>query len=308
MRCIFVVTLLVIARPVSAQKFEFGKYDDVKDVKTVEWTAAAEAGLVLTTGSAETTTATGGIRASRRTGNNKLEFEASGAYAKSGIRIIMDRNGNGLIDNESEIITAETITAEMLASRLRYDRFLSEMNSLYTAALASRDTPAGKQFVFGGQLGYSRSLVRNEKRTTVVEVGYDFSREDLSTGSPVDIHSARGFVGHKDVMSEGVQLDASGELLTNVNTLTLPTTDSMGNRQDGGPLKDTRVNFKVAVSAKIGLNLAFQMSLEARYDHRPGPLPVKNLAPGFVPEAASFDTIMKASFIYTFVGATKPKQ
>jgi len=45
----------------------------------------------------------------------------------------------------------------------------------------------------------------------------------------------------------------------------------------------------------------------AKYDNRPGPLGVKNLAPGFVPEASSLDTIMKASLIYTFAGAERPK-
>jgi hypothetical protein len=84
-----------------------------------------------------------------------------------------------------------------------------------------------------------------------------------------------------------------------MNRLMLPT------GKDGGPLQDTRLNFKVAVSSKIGLNLAFQMSIEAHYDHRPGPLAIKNLAMGFVPEAATLDTITKASFIYTFVGTTK---
>jgi hypothetical protein len=67
----------------------------------------------------------------------------------------------------------------------------------------------------------------------------------------------------------------------------------------------TRLNLKVAISAKIGLNLAFQTSVEAKYDHRPGPLGIKNLAMGFVPEASKLDTIMKASFIYTFLGAKK---
>ena len=40
--------------------------------------------------------------------------------------------------------------------------------------------------------------------------------------------------------------------------------------------------------------------LEARFDNRPGPLQVKNLADGFVPEASRLDTIMKASLIYSF--------
>ena len=65
------------------------------------------------------------------------------------------------------------------------------------------------------------------------------------------------------------------------------------------------MNAKIAVSAKIGANLAFQSSIEIKYDRRPGPLPVKNLAMGFAPEADRMDTVMKASFIYTFAGKNK---
>jgi hypothetical protein len=298
-----IALLLAAATAAHAQKFEYGKYDDIKDVKSVEWKATAEAGMVFTTGSSESLAASGGIRASRKSGDNKLEIEGSAAYARTGLRFLLDRNGNGMIDDESEITTVETITAETLASKLRYDRFLTTLNSLYVAALASRDTPAGKEFVFGGQAGYSRTLYKSKTALTLAELGYDYSREDLiAPGDPISIHSVRGFIGHKATMTEGTVLDASYEVLTNMNTLKLPT------GKDGGPLEDTRVNLKIAISAKIGVNLAFQSSIEARYDHRPGPLAIKNLAMGFTPEAARFDTVMKATFIYTFVGATvKPK-
>jgi hypothetical protein len=297
------LTFVALPRPAAAQKFEYGKYDDIKDVKTVEWKATAEAGVVFTTGSSESTQANGGIKASRKSGNNKLELEASAAYATAGLLLLLDRNDNGMIDNDSEIVAVQTTTAETLASRLRYDRFLTELNSLYIAALASRDTPAGKEFVFGGQAGYSRSLYKSKTAQTLAEIGYDFRREDpVAPGPALSIHSLRAFVGHKAALTEGTDLDASGELLTNVNTLDLPT------GKDGGPLQDTRMNFKVAVSAKIGLNLAFQSSIEAHYDHRPGLLAVKNLAMGFTPEASSLDTIMKMTFIYTFVGTTAAKK
>jgi hypothetical protein len=301
MRPALVFALLVVAAaPAAAQKFEYGKFDDVKDVKAVEWKATAEAGVIFTTGNSETTTAVGGLKASRKTGKNKLTLEGSGAYAKSGLWILFDRNGNGMIDNETEIIAAETITAETLAGKLRYDRFLTELNSLFIAALVSRDTPAGKAFVFGGQAGYSRSLYKSKTALTLGEFGYDFSHEDtVAPGPGLSIHSLRAFIGHKATMTEGTDLDASAELLTNMNTLTLPT------GKDGGPGQDTRLNVKVAISAKIGQNLAFQTSLEAKYDHRPGPLGIKNLAMGFSPEASTLDTIMKASFIYTFVGTNK---
>jgi hypothetical protein len=215
---------------------------------------------------------------------------------------LLDRNGNGMIDDESEITTADLVTANTLAGKLRYDRFLTPLNSLYIAALAGRDVPAGKEFVAGGQIGYSRSLRKTATSQTLAELGYDFSREDLVTGDPVAIHSLRGFIGHKAALTAGTDLDASIEGLTNLNTLTLPT------GKDGGALKDTRVNAKLAISAKIGVNLAFQSSIEMKYDHRPGPLAVKPLAMGFVPEAADLDTVMKATFIYTFVGAAPAKK
>jgi hypothetical protein len=302
------IVLLLLAHTAHADdpKFEYGKHDDVKDVKGIDWTAAAEAGLILTTGNSETTTATGGLHLSRKTGANRVMFDASGAYAKSGLRVLADLNGNGMIDNPNEIITVSSITAETLASKLRYDRFLTDFNSLYIAALASRDTPAGIDSLFGGQVGYSRRVYKTATAETAVEVGYDFSRQDPVTGPDISIHSGRVFMGHKALMTEGATLEAAIEVLTNFNREALTTTDDQGHVVDGGPFKDTRVNSKVAISAKIGLNLAVQMSMELKYDNRPGPLPVKNLAPGFVPEASAYDTIMKASFIYTFVGAKKP--
>src|SRR5438552_3050567 len=100
-------TVLTCARAASADepKFVYGKQDEVKDVKGVEWHATAEGGLVLTTGNSETTTMSGGLKVSRKTGANKFALEASGAYAKSGVRVLRDLNGNGMVDNADEITT-----------------------------------------------------------------------------------------------------------------------------------------------------------------------------------------------------------
>jgi hypothetical protein len=300
MRHLVVLAVLLAAGPAAAQKFEYGKYDDVKDVKEVEWNAAAEAGIVFTTGNSETTTATGGLKASRKTGANKLSIEGSATYAKSGLLVLNDLNGNGTVDGAEEITTVDTVTAETLAGKLRYDRYLTELNSLFIAALASRDVPAGKEAVFGGQLGYSRSFYKSDTANTVGEFGYDFSRENLvAPGPAMSIHSLRAFVGHKATMTPGAEIDTSMEVLTNLNTVNMPT------GKDGSIGQDTRINAKLAISAKIGQNLAFATSIEAKYDHLPGPLAIKNLAMGFVPEASRLDTIMKGSLIYTFAGAKK---
>jgi hypothetical protein len=284
-------------------KFVYAKQDEVKDVKSVEWRATAEGGVIFTTGNSETTSATGGLKLSRKEGDNKFQLDASANYAKSSVRAGVDMNGNGTIDDPSEIVTLDTLTAETLASKARYDRFLTSANSLFVAALAARDVPAGKLSVLGGQLGYSRQLYKNKTDETLAEIGYDFSREHLVGGSAaLQIHSVRAFIGHHAQMTEGTVLDASAELLSNLNSLTLPT------HQDGSAFEDTRVNVKLAVSAKIGRNLAFQTSFEAHYDHRPAPLNIKNLAPGFVPVAEPLDTIMKAQLIYTFAGAVADKK
>lgn len=283
-------------------KFQFSKKDEVKDVKAPEWTAAAEAGAIFTSGNSHTTTLSGGIHASRKSGDNKLAIDATAAYVKTAVRVLADKNGNGLIDDPSEIVSADSVTAETLAGKLRYDRFLTDFNSLYAAALASRDVPAGKLSAFGGQVGYSRRLYKTDTIETVAEIGYDFSREHLATGSSIAIHSARAFIGHKMTMSEGVLLDSSFEVLTNLNRETLPT------HKDGGPFLDTRVNLLLSINAKIGKNLAVQTAMEAHYDNRPGPLQLKMLAPGFVPEAEPLDIIMKASLIYTFAGSEPAKK
>lgn len=283
---------------VADPKFEYGKAEEVEKVKNTEWNASAEAGVVFTTGNSETTTATAGFKASRKTGYNKLAIEGSAAYARAGIRVIDDLNGNGMIDNDSEIRAQKTLTAEALAGKIRYDRFLTKHNSLFAAVLGARDLPAGKEAVIGAQLGYSRQLYKSKNAETVAEIGYDYSREDLVIGDAVSIHSARGFVGHKAELTEGTTFETSGELLTNLNKETLVTAPS-GDDSYGKAFRDTRFNFKAAISAKIGKNLAVQTSVEARYDHRPAPLNIPNLAPTFVPESSKLDTIMKASLIYT---------
>jgi hypothetical protein len=286
---------LLTAAPALAQptpKFEFGKAEEVEKVKDVEWNAQAEGGVVFTTGNSETTTVTAGFKASRKTGGNKLSLEGSLTYAKSGTRVLRDTNMDGLIGDYDEITTVDTITAETYASKARYDRFLTKFNSLFVAVLASRDRPAGKEAVYGTQAGYSRQLFKSKTAEAVGEVGYDFSYEDLTAGDALDIHSARIALAYKAEMTEGTTLDAGLEALTNLNTEKLPT------GADGRIGRDTRINTRAAVAAKIGKNLAVQTSIEVKYDHRPGPLPIKNLMPGFVPEASNLDTIMKASLIY----------
>ena len=251
---LMIAAVALTASPAFADdpKFVYGKADDVKDVKKdVEWTATAEGGIVFTTGNSETTSLSAAFRASRRTKDNKFALEGSVTYAKSSLRVINDLNGNGLIDGPDEITTVDSVTAETFASKARYDRYLDKTDSLFVAALASRDLPAGKDRVLGAQAGYSRQLTKTASSESLAELGYDYSNEKLVAGDTTNsIHSIRAFLGYKNKLSEGVDLETSLEALTNLNTETLTT--AAGRENYGGPFRDTRVNFHLQVSAKIG--------------------------------------------------------
>jgi hypothetical protein len=306
---ILAIASLAFAQP-KDPKFEYGKADEVKEVKAVEWDAQAEGGVVFTTGNSKTTTVAAGIKASRKTGGNKLSLEGGMTYAKSTIRALAMGTDPTMI-RDQDIVSVSTTTAETFAGKVRYDRFLTKHNSLFIAALASRDLPAGRENVFGGQAGYSRQLFKSETDEAVAEIGYDFSREDLVTGDPVSIHSARGFLGYKATLGTGTSMDTSVEMLSNLNNETLVTR--------GTPVtfaEDTRVNLKASISAKINRSLAIQTSIEAKYDNRPAALVIggqpvflfddETQLPSTVAlEASSFDTIMKVSLIYSFF--TKPE-
>ena len=139
---------------------------------------------MFTTGNSETTTATGGFKASRKTGNNKLALEGSGAYARSGLRVINDNNGNGMIDNPSEIQTVEhghrRDAREQASLRPLPHRVQLAVHRRRSRAATSR--PA-RSVVFGGQAGYSRQLYKSKTAEAVGEFGYDYSHEDLVAGA-----------------------------------------------------------------------------------------------------------------------------
>jgi hypothetical protein len=291
---------MLLAWSVPAQagdpKYEYGKHDDVKDVKEVEWKASAQAGVIMTTGNSRTTTGAAGAKASRKEGNNKFEVEANGAYARAGIWLAEDRDASGFIEaNEDDLVTRTSTRAWLL--KARYDRFLTEHNSLYVTALGSGDKPAGKDFVGGGQLGYSRQLYKDDKHELKGEAGYDFSYENLvGEADALSIHSARLFVGYEGTVSKDTGVLGSVESLHNVNTLDAPGGEV-------GAFEDTRVNATMAITTKLFENLSFRFSFTAKYDHAPAPRPPFGTpyAADYVPLAEELDTKTEATLIYSFL-------
>ncbi len=300
------LTLAGLAGVAAAQptpKFEYGKAEDVKDVKETEWTATAEAGLVLTTGNSRSTTATGGIKATRKQAKNKLALEAGFTLARSsavvGFNNGLGSDADGLID-DGELIREDVDSAKNFNSKLRYDRFLTEHNSVFVAALAGADPIAGKDFVGGGQLGYARQLYSTEQHTTSGEFGYDFSYENFATDDPMDvpsvqIHSARAFIGHKAKLSEDTSFEGSLEALDNLNA-----------NDAAARFDDLRVNIGGSLSTKLTKAISFSFSFTAKFDNVPAPFARPAGLMGEFdatnpPLSSRIDTTTKASLIVTLL-------
>ncbi|HJX64550.1 MAG TPA: large conductance mechanosensitive channel protein MscL, partial [Polyangia bacterium] len=143
----------------------------------VEWKAQGKGGFMLTSGNSQATNATFGVNASRKQGNNKLALEGGLAYGKS--NNLVPQKGPDPANPTGSVVTGydrpTVVSANNWAAKVRYDRFLTENNSLYVSGQAAGDKVAGKKFFGGGQAGYSRQLLKDSMNLVVAELGYDFS-------------------------------------------------------------------------------------------------------------------------------------
>ncbi len=275
-------------------KFEYGEPDEVKDVKQTEWNASAEAGLVFTTGNSRTTTVSAGAKATRKQKQNKFSLDASGTLARAS-NLVADDIGGDKILSSNEVKREDKTSAQSYQIKLRYDRFLSEFNSLFVAALGGADVIAGKDFAGGGQLGYARLLYKTERHEVTAELGYDFSYEDYvdPAADALAIHSARGFLGYKGKLSEVTSVDGSLEVLANVNEQSATV----------GPFEDLRANATASLSTKLTKSVSFQFGVIGKFDNAPAPLSIAGymLNPLDPPSALKLDTTTKASLIVNFL-------
>jgi hypothetical protein len=308
----FTLALLTLAAgPALAQtdpKFEFAKPEAVK---TVEWKAQAKGGLLLTTGNSQTTNGNAGVIVSRKEGGNKLAFEGALAYGKSSVLAPVF----GDPANPTQITGLDEHTVETTNSWLtrgRYDRFFTENNAGYAMAQAAADKIAGKSFYGGGQVGYSRQLVKSDLQLVVAEVGYDFSYESYvsqpgKTLDPVSVHSARVFVGDTLKLSAATGITGSVEALFNFNKEAKAI--SVSTKMPGvDPFKDTRAIGKLGVTTTLLKALSMSFGFTLKYDQNPAPRPVPSgspagsgYAPGFQPFSDKVDTLTEATLIYTFL-------
>src|SRR5262249_21021127 len=119
---------LALEAPARAQapvvKQEFAKQEEVKEVV---WKVDGQLGTLFTYGNSNVFNISGGLKASRNDGKNRLLIEALGAYGRT--KLPTDINSNGFLDNTNEIDGVWQDTVANALGRLRYDRFFTEKNS-----------------------------------------------------------------------------------------------------------------------------------------------------------------------------------
>ena len=291
--------LALLAAPAYADPaFDFGKKEEIKEVV---WKASAQAGLIITSGNSSTVSVSGGLAVSRNDGWNKISLDANGTYANSQVRSPTDTNGNGLIDGDTEAKnrTSQT-TAQQWLAKLRYDRFFTDRNSGYIVGIIGQDVIAGKSLVGGGQIGYSRLILKSERNELAGEVGYDFSYARFAKDdSSVMMHSIRLFLGYVLTLTKDTAINASAEALLTGNPI-----DVGGVHY--GPFEEFRITGKAGLTTKIYKNISFRFGFTARYDNAPAPLALTlpamtALAPGYTPLAEKLDTTTEATIVVTFL-------
>ena len=172
-------------------------------------------------------------------------------------------------------------TTDNLNGRLKYELFLSLMDSLYAAAGTRWDRFAGMRPRVNGQIGYGRYFVSEEKVRFWGEIGYDlmYTRYRQIPGADTKfsetdvVHSARLFFGLEHQVHEYLSYVGGIEGLLNVEEP-----------------KASRFVFDNALRST--LSDSFKLELKARflYENRP-----------VVPGAKKLDTALILSLLYSVI-------
>ena len=300
------LAVLSLVAPAAAQTnptFQFEKPPE----KPADWKVQAKGGLLVTSGNSQSRNVNMGITGSRQTDGNKLSLDANLIYGRSNVlQPVLDMNG-AIVDLQREPQT----TANAWKARGRYDRFFTPNNAAYVLGQIGADKVAGKKLVGGGQVGYSRQLLKTDMHTAVAELGYDFSYESYVSPpdrpvDPVAIHSARVFVGELLKLTNDTGLNAGVEALFNLNEEKVPNASDPASNKVAA-FKDTRVTGKLALTTTLYKNLSFGFGFTLLYDQNPAPRPIPSSAKGakyadtFHPFADRVDTLTEATLVFTFL-------
>lgn len=201
----------------------------------IAWKANAVFSGLLVTGNAENYSFGGNGLVAHKFFDNELTFTADGAYGRA-------QNGAGDLETNTKNWT----------TRLRYDRYLSNVFTLFASTFYNQNEPSGFENRYGAAGGYSHFLIKNDASTFKYELGYDYTFEDRVGGVEANIHSARAFLQATHKFNENVYVGQDVETLFNLT--------------NGDDIRiNTLTSLNVTMTQKMSLQLAYQV----RFDNDP---------------------------------------
>ena len=275
-------------------KFAYAKAGDL--AKLPPWAAQVTAGFGMTTGNAQAINFSGaGMVSHRFTPNDLLAFDALVAFQRSTVQTAVDSAPADGVITPNEVMSITQSVSEAWATKLRYDHFF-DLNAVYGLVFAGGDIPAGKQFVGGAQVGYSRALYKTATSELVGEIGLDYTYQRYVVGDPNSIHIAalRAYLGYLGNPTPDLSYNASIEYLGNLNEENTPTGKV-------GSFGDNRAVGKLGVTWKIFGDGSLGFRFRALYDSAPAPKPPPagfSWAAGYQPLANPWDTFTELVLVY----------
>lgn len=215
---------------------------------------SAEFGTSFATGNAIYYTIAGAITASHEWDKNKLG--AIGGVNLGAAK--SDADADGLLSQAERDAEYQDNVKRYFAEG-RYDRFLSDKDSLYVLAGAFVDPFAGYDLRSHEQFGYSRRLIKNDDTELVGELGFDYAQENYT-----DEAIAGGSEPYQDVFAGRILVGISHKFNDNVSV-----TDTFEVYQNVVDFNDTRVLNTAALNAGLSTKLSLRLSHTLIFDNVP---------------------------------------
>jgi len=215
-----------------------------------------ELGGAFATGNAFYYTVNGLVAASHQVKRDKVSF--TGGVNIGGARAGIDADGDGVFERIEDDYSENV---RKVYGDLRYDRFLSDKDSIYALAGALHDPFAGYELRAHEQLGYSRRLVKTEATELRSEIGGDVAQElyveEVEPGYQTVV-AARVLLGLVHAFNEEVSFSETVEVYENVIDL-----------------EDVRVINTAAITAALSGKVSLKLSHSLMFDN----VPVEGFAP-----------------------------
>lgn len=133
---------------------------------------AGQLGGSWSTGNSKSYSANVQTRISHRRGNSQLTWSSALNYGQATAAKVEEAS-----DADAEQYRFKTDS--LYYTRLRYDHFFLEKNSVFVAALALRDTSSGFRARYSPYFGYERTFLATKSFELWTDIGYRFSHEFL---------------------------------------------------------------------------------------------------------------------------------